>query len=138
MLALMGPLNVVRSAELANGSANFGPMVRAGMPAVGFEQDHSVYFDIHHTPDDTLNKVVPAELAQNVAAWVIFVKIAADWEGRFERKINGKDVTSAVLRATSKTKNVELLQVGKHQPLLNVFSGGGLFEVRHSSLDARG
>src|SRR5690606_18103828 len=84
MLALMGPLNIVRSADVADGSADFGPMVKAGMPAVGFEQDHSVYFDIHHTPDDTLNKVVPAELAQNVAAWAIFVKIAADWDGRFD------------------------------------------------------
>ena len=85
MLALMAPLNVVRSADVVDGSADFGPMVKAGMPPLGLEQDHLVYFDIHHTPDDTLNKVVPAELAQNVAAWSIFVKLAADWPGRFDR-----------------------------------------------------
>jgi len=85
MLALMAPLNIVRSAKVSGGSADFGPMVKAGMPAVGLEQDHSEYFDIHHTPDDTLNKVHPEELAQNVAAWAIFVKLAADWDGRFDR-----------------------------------------------------
>ena len=85
MLTLMAPLNIVRSAKVASGSADFGTMVKAGMPAIGLEQDHSVYFDIHHTPDDTLNKVDPDELAQNVAAWAIFVKIAADWDGRFTR-----------------------------------------------------
>jgi carboxypeptidase Q len=85
MLALMAPLGIVRSDEVASGSADFGAMVEAGMPAVGLEQDHSEYFDIHHTPDDTLNKVHPEQLAQNVAAWAIFVKIAADWSGRFDR-----------------------------------------------------
>lgn len=85
MLALMAPLNIVRSANISDGSADFGPMVNAGMPALGLEQDHTEYFDIHHTPDDTLNKVHPKELAQNVAAWIIFVKLAADWDGRFDR-----------------------------------------------------
>lgn len=85
MLALMAPLNIVRSDRVSGGSADFGPMVKAGMPAVGLEQDHSEYFDIHHTPDDTLDKVHPEQLAQNVAAWAIFVKIAADWDGRFDR-----------------------------------------------------
>jgi carboxypeptidase Q len=85
MLKLMAPLDIVRSSKEASGSADFGPMVDAGMPAVGLEQDHTVYFDLHHTANDTLNKVVPEELAQNVAAWAIFVKIAADWEGRFDK-----------------------------------------------------
>ncbi|WJG10122.1 M20/M25/M40 family metallo-hydrolase [Aliiglaciecola sp. LCG003] len=83
MLKLMAPLGVVRSSAKATGSADFGPMVRAGMPAVGLVQDFTPYFDIHHTPDDTFDKIVPEELAQNVAAWVIFVKLAADWPGRF-------------------------------------------------------
>ena len=85
MLALMAPLDVVRSSNVASGSADFGPMVRAGMPAMGLDQDGTMYFDLHHTPNDTLNKVDPEELAQNVAAWTVFIKLAADWEGRFDR-----------------------------------------------------
>ncbi len=83
ILKLMAPLNIVRSSAVATGSADFGPMVEAGMPAVGLVQDYTAYFDIHHTPDDTFDKIDPQELAQNLAAWVVFVKIAADWPGRF-------------------------------------------------------
>ena len=32
-------------------------------------QDGTRYFDLHHTPDDTLDKIDPAQLRQNVAAW---------------------------------------------------------------------
>jgi hypothetical protein len=37
----------------------------------------------HHTPDDTLDKIDPAELAQNVAAYVAFAYLAADADGDF-------------------------------------------------------
>ena len=39
---------------------------------VGLSQDGTRYFDYHHTPDDTLDKVDPAQLRQNVAAWTGF------------------------------------------------------------------
>ena len=50
----------------------------AGVPVVGLKQDASRYFDYHHTMDDTLDKVRPDELAQNVAAWAAFVYLVAD------------------------------------------------------------
>jgi Zn-dependent M28 family amino/carboxypeptidase len=50
----------------------------AGVPVVGLKQDASRYFDYHHTMDDTLDKVRPAELAQNVAAWASFIYLVAD------------------------------------------------------------
>ena len=48
------------------------------MPVVALNQDASRYFDYHHTMDDTLNKVRPDELAQNVAAWASFIYLVAD------------------------------------------------------------
>jgi Zn-dependent M28 family amino/carboxypeptidase len=33
------------------------------------QQDGTRYFELHHTPDDTLDKVDPAQLRQNVAVW---------------------------------------------------------------------
>ena len=39
------------------------------------------YFDYHHTPDDTLDKVDPAQLRQNVAAWTAMLAAAADAPG---------------------------------------------------------
>ena len=53
------------------------------MACAGLAQDASKYFDYHHTPDDTLDKIDPAELAQNVAAYVTFAYLAADAEGDF-------------------------------------------------------
>jgi carboxypeptidase Q len=55
-----------------------GPAVEAGVPAFLLSQDATRYFDIHHTPDDTLDKVDRSQLDQNVAAWAALVWLAAD------------------------------------------------------------
>jgi Zn-dependent M28 family amino/carboxypeptidase len=52
-------------------------MIEAGMPAVGLSQDGTHYFDLHHTPDDTLDKVDPDALRQNVAAWTAMLAVLA-------------------------------------------------------------
>jgi hypothetical protein len=51
-------------------------------------QDGTDYFDYHHTTDDTLDKIDPKALAQNVAAYAVFAFLAADADGDFgsERK----------------------------------------------------
>ncbi|TNE62061.1 MAG: peptidase M28 family protein [Alphaproteobacteria bacterium] len=84
MAQLMGPLDVVRLAGTAHGGPDVGQMARLGMPAVDLEQDGTDYFDLHHTADDTLDKVDPAALKQNLAAWVVFSYLAADWPGSFK------------------------------------------------------
>jgi hypothetical protein len=50
-------------------------MVEDGLPGVALKQDGTRYFDVHHTPDDTLDKVDPAQLRQNVAAWTAVLAI---------------------------------------------------------------
>lgn len=67
--ARLAPLGIGRSRERATGGADIGPIVAAGTPAIDLQQDGTRYFDLHHTPDDTLDKIDPAQLAQNVAAW---------------------------------------------------------------------
>ena len=49
----------------------------------GLNQDGTRYFDLHHTADDTLDKIDPAALAQNVAAYTVFAWLAAQAEGDF-------------------------------------------------------
>lgn len=49
-----------------------------GVPLAALTQDATHYFDFHHTPDDTLDKVDRAQLDQNVAAWAVFTYLAAD------------------------------------------------------------
>jgi hypothetical protein len=45
---------------------------------VDLQQDGIRYFDLHHTPDDTLDKIDPAQLRQNVAVWTQVVGILAN------------------------------------------------------------
>jgi Zn-dependent M28 family amino/carboxypeptidase len=61
-----------------HGGSDIEGLEEAGVPSIELEQDASRYFDYHHTADDTLNKVRPDELAQNVAAWASFIYLVAD------------------------------------------------------------
>lgn len=71
----LAPLGIVSGAlDKAQGS-DIGPMIAAGVPAIGLNQDGSRYFDVHHSPDDTLDKVDPAQLRQNVAAWTAMLAV---------------------------------------------------------------
>jgi len=75
--AALAPLGIVTgSFEDADGS-DIGPMLEDGQPGVGLSQDGTRYFDYHHTPDDTLDKVDPAQLRQNVAAWTATLAVLA-------------------------------------------------------------
>ena len=38
-------------------------------------QDGTRYFDLHHTADDTFDKIDPAQLRQNVAAWTAMLAV---------------------------------------------------------------
>jgi carboxypeptidase Q len=76
--ALLAPLGIVRGHETADAGTDLGPWVRGGVAGIDLDQDGTRYFDIHHTADDTLDKVDPAQLRQNVAAWTAMLAAAAD------------------------------------------------------------
>ena len=76
--ALLAPLGIVRGRDRANAGADLGNWAQAGTAAIDLNQDGTRYFDYHHTPDDTLDKVDPAQLRQNVAAWTAMLAAVAD------------------------------------------------------------
>ncbi|MCK6528821.1 M20/M25/M40 family metallo-hydrolase [Myxococcota bacterium] len=71
---LLEPLSAAHL-RLAHGGADIGPLVTAGVPGFGLDQDMSGYWPIHHTAADTFDKVDPKLLARNVAA----VAVLAYW-----------------------------------------------------------
>ena len=75
---VLAPIGVLMAREPAQGETDIGPSVEAGVPAFDMRQDGTRYFDIHHTPDDTLDKIDRQQLDQNVAAWAALVWLAAD------------------------------------------------------------
>jgi Zn-dependent M28 family amino/carboxypeptidase len=77
----LGPLKGVNAATLdsqAETGADTSPLVEAGVTGFGFVPDPLHYFDYHHSPADTLDKVDPNELAQDSAAIAGLTWILAD------------------------------------------------------------
>jgi carboxypeptidase Q len=79
----LAPLGVLPGNNLADGGADVDAIRQAGVPVVDLSQDGIDYFDYHHTPNDTLYAIDPANLRQNVAAWATFVYLAADSDWTF-------------------------------------------------------
>lgn len=79
----LAPLGVIAGDNTANAGADGGQLVKLGVPAIDLRQDGTDYFDFHHTPDDTLDKVDPEALRQNVAAWAVMLYLAAETPGGF-------------------------------------------------------
>jgi hypothetical protein len=67
------------------GGVDVSPMLLAGVPQIGLEQDESTYFDFHHTANDTFDKIVPADLDRAAAAAAVAAWCLADAPGPIER-----------------------------------------------------
>ena len=78
LASALAPLGIPKSKEVAGGGADIGLFVAAGVPVIDLQQDGTRYFDYHHTPEDTLDRIDPVQLAQNVAAWTIMLDIVAN------------------------------------------------------------
>ena len=74
----LAPLGIVRGSDVAGDGTDVEPTLKTGVPAVDLNQSGLRYFDWHHTPEDTLDRIDPAQLAQNVAAWTTMLAIVAD------------------------------------------------------------
>jgi len=80
--ALLEPLGVGRGGNAAGGGADLIPIRPARVPIVALAQDGTFYFDVHHSPNDTLAHVSAHDLDQNVAAWAVVAYAAAEMEPR--------------------------------------------------------
>ncbi len=101
-----GQSNPALAAKLAAAVARFGvapsPAVATGGADINISRDHqgaiielqqdgTRYFDLHHTPDDTLDKIDPAQLRQNVAVWTAVVQVLANEPGVIKGAIAGDE-----------------------------------------------
>ena len=81
IVKLLGPLGRC-DAELGGSGADIGPMGKHGVPLLGQRVDMTHYFDYHHTEADTIDKIDPKDLDQNIAAMAIVAFVLADMPGR--------------------------------------------------------
>jgi hypothetical protein len=77
--AAIEPLGVIVSAQPAKFAGSDVEGLEAdGVPVIAVRQNGLDYFDIHHTADDTYDKIDQAGLAQNVGIWASIVYLAAE------------------------------------------------------------
>ena len=74
----LAPLGIVQGPTDRAGGSDIGPLSASGVSTIQLNQDATRYFDVHHTPDDTLDKVDLDQLRQNVAAWAAMLGIIAN------------------------------------------------------------
>jgi hypothetical protein len=75
LTAALAPLGITKNDKGDADGTDVEPTIAAGAPWISLGQDGTRYFDWHHTPDDTLDKIDPAQLRQNVAAWTTVLAI---------------------------------------------------------------
>lgn len=78
LAAALATLGIVHGAGVAGDGTDVGPTLATGVAAIDLNQDGTRYFDYHHTPEDTLERIDPQQLRQNVAAWTTMLAIVAD------------------------------------------------------------
>jgi hypothetical protein len=83
-------LGVEQGSNDSGGGADLGPMSPARVPVISLSQDASAYFDYHHTANDTLDKIDPKDLDQNVAAWAAVAYAIAEMPGDLGRAPEGQ------------------------------------------------
>jgi Peptidase family M28 len=84
LAATLPGLGALMSHEPAQrGGSDIEGIRLAGVPVVSLSQNGMDYFDIHHTADDTFDKVDSGELAQNVAIWAATAYLAAETDVDF-------------------------------------------------------
>ena len=85
--ASLAPLKVVvLPSPPRQGGSDIAGLIGLKVPFVDFNQDASRYFDLHHSADDTLDKIDPASLAQTVAVWATFLYTVANSDVDFRPK----------------------------------------------------
>ncbi len=57
-----------------------------GVPQVELDQDRSRYFDLHHTADDTCDKIQPKEISQAASVALVVTRYLANMPGNLGRR----------------------------------------------------
>ena len=78
LATVLSPLGIARGRGTAHGGTDVGPIINTGVGVIDLSQSGLRYFDYHHTPDDTLDKIDPEQLRQNVAAWTAMLAVTAN------------------------------------------------------------
>ncbi|BDX05675.1 M28 family peptidase [Planctobacterium marinum] len=74
----LAPLGIAEGTNTATGGPDISMLPAKGVPVVSLRQDGTHYFDYHHTPNDTLDKIAPDDIQQNQTAYAVFTWLMAN------------------------------------------------------------
>lgn len=80
---VLAPLGIATVKTGGGAGEDPDAMVAKGMAWAELRQDATYYFDWHHTANDTLDKIEPAALGQQVAAYAVLAYLSAQAPGSF-------------------------------------------------------
>lgn len=81
--AALAPLGIEHQPGKGGPGPDFIPFAPYDVAWATLHQGGTDYFDYHHTPDDTFDKIDPQAIAQNVAAYAVFAYLSAEAVGGF-------------------------------------------------------
>jgi carboxypeptidase Q len=97
MKTILGPVAAILQESGAgilslteHAGADIEPLDKAGVPTFAPIQDSRFYFNYHHTAADTLDKIVPKELAENSAVIAVTAYALANAEQPLPRSTPGR------------------------------------------------
>lgn len=77
MQKVLEPLGITAGDNNAFPGPDMGALRAAGAASFGLALKADDYFDLHHTPDDTFDKIEPKRINQSAAAYAVFAWMAA-------------------------------------------------------------
>jgi len=81
---VLAPLKIIPGDNKASGGPDVKYLREAGVMIADLEQNGNDYFDLHHTADDTFDKIDLNKLRQNIAAYSALIYLVAEMEGSFK------------------------------------------------------
>jgi len=86
----LAPFKLERGNNESAGGADLDGLAKLGMPILDPTLDGTLYFDSHHTANDTMAMVDPAALRQSVAAYAVTAWLGAQRSGAWQRVTTAK------------------------------------------------
>jgi carboxypeptidase Q len=74
----LAPVGVGYSTNAAHGGTDVEAMIDTGVLTIDLQNDATRYFDLHHTADDTLDKIDRTQFAQAIDAWTAMLEVIAN------------------------------------------------------------
>jgi carboxypeptidase Q len=78
--ALLAPIGADTVTE-RGGGVDISPLMQEGVPGLALRTAMDLYWDLHHSVADTMDKVNPPDLQRNVAAMAVMAYVMADLPG---------------------------------------------------------